>query len=156
MAKPITSIKKYEASREEQIEKDFEEVKAAIADNKTAILKGIDLLKALEESETLDAATAFTYKRKEILANIVEEINRDMYTGILENIPEIVYLLGDLDLKTVRDVTSKLNQGMEEMNAAASSNEKTSVLDLAKALKDPEINRSITMLMNFLKGMGRN
>ena len=27
MAKPITSIKKYEASREEQIEKDFEEVK---------------------------------------------------------------------------------------------------------------------------------
>ena len=79
-----------------------------------------------------------------------------MYTGILENIPEIVYLLGDLDLKTVRDVTSKLNQGMEEMNAAASSKEKTSVLDLAKALKDPEINRSITMLMNFLKGMGRN
>ncbi|MFC3014972.1 DUF1641 domain-containing protein [Virgibacillus litoralis] len=29
-------------------------------------------------------------------------------------------------------------------------------MDLLKALKDPEINRSVTMLLQFLRGMGRD
>lgn len=154
MAKPIKNIKKYEMSREEQVDQDVAEVREAVADNKDAILKGIKLLKALDEGGTLDSAYAFTKTKKEALGNIVEEISKEQYTPLLQNLPELVFLLGEIDIKAVRDFSSRVNQGFEEMESG-SSEQKTSFLDVAKALKDPEINKSVTMLLQFLKGMGR-
>ncbi|MFD2924065.1 DUF1641 domain-containing protein [Halobacillus naozhouensis] len=154
MAKSIRSVKPMEVPREEQIEKDVSEVKEAVADNKDAILKGIKLLKALEEGGTLDSAYAFTKKKKEALGYVANELNKEQYTPLIENLPELVFLLGELDVKSLRELTDRVNQGIEQMNTEDPA-KKTSVFDLAKALKDPEINRSITMMMQFLKGMGR-
>ncbi|MBH0228894.1 DUF1641 domain-containing protein [Halobacillus yeomjeoni] len=154
MAKPISNIKKYEKTHEEEIDQNVAEVKAAVSDNKDAILKGIQLLKALEEGGTLDTAYAFTKKKKEALGYVVEEISKEQYTPLLKNLPELIFLLGEIDVKALREFSSKLNQGLEQMDTGASE-EKTGFLDLAKALKDPEINRSITMLLQFLRGMGR-
>ncbi|ARI77709.1 DUF1641 domain-containing protein [Halobacillus mangrovi] len=154
MAKSITKIKKYEKTREEQVESDTAEVREAVADNKEAILKGINLLQALNEGGTLDTASAFTKTKKEALENVVQEISKDRYTPLLENLPELIFLLGEIDVKALRDLSNRLNQGLEAMNADGPE-QKTSIFDLAKALKDPEINRSITMLLQFLRGMGQ-
>lgn len=35
------------------------------------------------------------------------------------------------------------------------TDEKTSYFDLVRSLKDPEINKAVTILMQFLKGMGQ-
>ncbi|RWZ60825.1 DUF1641 domain-containing protein [Halobacillus fulvus] len=154
MAKPITGIKRQTVSYEEQVEKDIHEVREAVADNKEAILKGIQLLKALNEGGTLDSAYAFTNAKHEALKNVVNEISKDQYTPLLENLPEVVFLLGDLNVKGLREVTNRLNNGIEEMERTP-DDKKTNVLDLAKALKDPEINRSLTLLLQFLRGMGK-
>lgn len=154
MGKPITGIKKYSISREEQLENDFSEVKEAVADNKEAILKGIQLLKGLEEGGTLDTAYAFTNAKNEALTRFVEEISKDQYTPLLENLPSLIFLIGELDVSGIRDLTTRLNQGIEEMEHV-SPDDKTNVLDIAKALKDPNINRSLTLLLGFLRGMGR-
>ncbi|UOR13048.1 DUF1641 domain-containing protein [Halobacillus amylolyticus] len=154
MAKAIRNIKRLEVSREEQIEKDVSEVKEAVADNKDAILKGIKLLQALDEGGTLDSAYAFTRSKKQALGYVANELNKDQYTSLIENLPEMIFLLGELDMKSLREVTGRVNQGIGQMNSDDHA-KKTSVFELAKALKDPEINRSITMMMQFLKGMGR-
>lgn len=154
MAKRMTNIKKYQRTREEQVEKDVQEVKEAVADNKDAILKGIDLLKAMQETGTLDTAAAFTRSKDETLANVVKEIDKDQYEPLLRNLPELVFLLGEIHVSGVRDLSSRLNNGIESMEKQGTT-DKTSFLDLAKALKDPEINRSVTMLLHFLKGMGK-
>ncbi|GGF12672.1 hypothetical protein GCM10010954_09280 [Halobacillus andaensis] len=154
MAKSITNIKRLEISKEEQQERDLQEVREAVTENKEAILKGIELLSALDEVGTLDTAYAFSHSKKKALKYVVDEISKDQYAQLLENLPEIVFMLGDLDVKTVRETTNRLNEGIKEMNDTA-VDQKTTIFDLAKALKDPEINRSITMMMQFLKGMGR-
>lgn len=154
MAKPITTIKKYKVSREEQVERDVHDVKEAVADNKDAILKGIDLLQALEKEGTLDSLTAFVKAKDEAVANVVKEIDKDEYEPLLRNLPELVFLLGEINVRGLRDLSSRLNHGLEAMEEEGTT-DKTSFLDLAKALKDPEINRSITMLLHFLKGMGK-
>ncbi|ELK46067.1 DUF1641 domain-containing protein [Halobacillus sp. ACCC02827] len=154
MAKAITNIKRMEISRDTQIEKDVQEVREAVADNKDAILKGIRLLRTLDEEGTLDTATAFLKAKDEALANVVKEIDKDQYEPLLNNIPELIFLLGDLNVSGLRDLSSRLNNGIEQMEGEGYK-EKTSILDLAKVLKDPEINRSITMLLAFLKGMGK-
>ncbi|WP_431799644.1 DUF1641 domain-containing protein [Halobacillus andaensis] len=154
MAKSITNIKRMEIPKEKQHERDLQEVKEAVTENKEAILQGIKLLKSLNETGTLDTAYAFSQSKHKAIKYLVEEISKDHYAQMLENLPEIVFMLGDVDMKSVREATVRLNEGIQEMNST-DPEQKTSILDLAKALKDPEINRSVTLMMQFLKGMGR-
>ncbi|TGB05141.1 DUF1641 domain-containing protein [Halobacillus salinus] len=155
MGKAITNINRYSVSEEEKRDKDFAEVKEAVADNKDAILKGIQLLKALEEGGTLDTAYAFTNAKRTALERVVQEISKEQYTPLLENLPSLIFLIGELDVNGIRDLTKRLNKGIEEMEQVP-SDEKSNVLDVMKALKDPDVNRSLTMMLGFLRGMGRS
>lgn len=154
MAEPITNIKRMTYTDEEIREQQLHEVLGAVSDNKDAILKGVTLLRSLDDSGMLDAADALIKQRKAAMDNIFTELNKSSYTGVLENLSNLVFLLGDLDTENLKQFTDKINQGMVETNVS-DPDEKASIMGLAKALKDPEINRSITMILQFLRGMGR-
>lgn len=154
MANPITHIKRMEYTEEEVQAENLDEVMTAVSDNKDTILKGISLLHTLDESGMLDMTDALIKQRKAAMENIFSELNRPQYTGVLENMSKLVFLLGDLDVEKLSEFTKKINQGMVE-TSISNPDEKASVMGLMKALKDPEINRSITMILQFLRGMGR-
>ncbi|MEB8091811.1 helical membrane plugin domain-containing protein [Mammaliicoccus lentus] len=154
MGERIRVIKRMEEPKEYKIEKDMKILQERLSDKKIAIEKGIDILDALEKAEALDAVHAAIVQRKVITGNIVTELNKEQYEGILDNIGNVLFMFGDLDLEEASVFVKKINNGMRVANRANSPN-KTSVKDLLGALKDPEINSSITMLLNFLKGMSR-
>lgn len=154
MAEPITNIKKMTYSDEEVKEGNLGEVLAAVSDNKDAILKGITLLRTLDDNGMLDVTDALIKQRKAAMDNIFSELNKPTYSGVLENVSKLVFLLGDIDVDKLGQFTERINQGMMETNIS-NPDEKASVTGLIKALKDPEINRSITMILQFLRGMGR-
>lgn len=154
MGERIRVIKRMEEPKEYKIEKDMKILQERLSDKKIAIEKGIDILDALEKAEALDAVHAAIVQRKVITGNIVTELNKEQYEGILDNIGNVLFMFGDLDLEEASVFVKKINTGMRVANRA-NSNNKTSVKDLLGALKDPEINSSITMLLNFLKGMSR-
>jgi uncharacterized protein YjgD (DUF1641 family) len=155
MANPITKIKRMECSQADKEEQNLADVTKAVSENKEAILKGIDLLAALDESGALDMGNALVKHRKDALENIVGEMNKEQYASTLENISGLFFLLGDLKVDQLSYFMEKMNEGMEEARVATTE-EATSYLGLAKSLKNPEINRGITMLLGFLRGMGRN
>ena len=154
MGERIRVIIRMEEPKEYKIEKDMKILQERLSDKKIAIEKGIDILDALEKAEALDAVHAAIVQRKVITGNIVTELNKEQYEGILDNIGNVLFMFGDLDLEEASVFVKKINNGMRVANRA-NSNNKTSVKDLLGALKDPEINSSITMLLNFLKGMSR-
>ena len=154
MGERIRVIKRMEEPKEYKVEKDMKILQERLSDKKIAIEKGIDILDALEKAEALDAVHAAIVQRKVITGNIVTELNKEQYEGILDNIGNVLFMFGDLDLEEASVFVKKINNGMRVANRA-NSNNKTSVKDLLGALKDPEINSSITMLLNFLKGMSR-
>lgn len=154
MGERIRVIKRMEEPKEYKIEKDMKILQERLSDKKIAIEKGIDILDALEKAEALDAVHAAIVQRKVITGNIVTELDKEQYEGILDNIGNVLFMFGDLDLEEASVFVKKINNGMRVANRA-NSNNKTSVKDLLGALKDPEINSSITMLLNFLKGMSR-
>ena len=154
MGERIRVIKRMEEPKEYKIEKDMKILQERLSDKKIAIEKGIDILDALEKAEALDAVHAAIVQRKVITGNIVTELNKEQYEGILDNIGNVLFMFVDLDLEEASVFVKKINNGMRVANRA-NSNNKTSVKDLLGALKDPEINSSITMLLNFLKGMSR-
>jgi len=154
MAKQITNIKRLEVSEKQIKQSELEEITDALSDNKESIIKGIDLLTTLDENGTLDFLNALIKTKEEAMKNIIQELNKEQYSGFLENAGDLIFLLGELDLKRLKDMTERLNEGMEEA-LATDENDKTTYMGMLKALKEPEINRSITMLLTFMRGMGR-
>ncbi|ALX47297.1 DUF1641 domain-containing protein [Lentibacillus amyloliquefaciens] len=155
MAEQISRIKRMEVPEETIQEKNLDEVVKSVSENKEAILKGIDLLETLNQSGTLDMVNAFVKHREDALEHVMRELNKPEYSTILENLTNLLLMLGDMNMEDLQAFAGRLNHGVKEA-AASEVSEKTSYMDLIKALKDPEINRSVTMLLQFLRGMGKD
>lgn len=154
MAERIQKIKRIQYSEEQILKRDLDEVKQAVSENKTAILKGIGFLNTLESQGMLDMIDASLKQKEEILTNVVTEVNKEQYSSILDNAGNLLFLMGQLDVGAIEQFMGKINSGLEVANETQ-SDEKTSYTKMLRALKDPEVNRSVTTLLNFMKGMGK-
>ncbi|MDY0396207.1 DUF1641 domain-containing protein [Virgibacillus halophilus] len=154
MAEPITKIKRMEITKEAVQEQNLQEINEAVADNKEAILEGIELLASLHEKGFLEMGSALVRHKEDALANVMEIFDKPKYSAILGNLSKLLLLLGEVKVDEMAYLLNKLNSGMQEA-AAADESVKTGYLDLVRAVNNPDINRSLTMLLAFLKGMGR-
>ncbi|WLV25606.1 DUF1641 domain-containing protein [Aciduricibacillus chroicocephali] len=154
MAEPIRKVKRMQISEEKVIDHNVDEVRKAVSANKDAILDGINMLASLHNSDFLMAGSAMVNHRKEIVKNFSQEINKPQYEGALHNLGQMFFLLGDLNIDQMEDFTKRINNGLDSM-VNTREEERTSYVGLLRALKDPEVNHSLTMLLNFLKGMSR-
>ncbi|MCU5745212.1 DUF1641 domain-containing protein [Staphylococcus sp. SQ8-PEA] len=154
MAERITKIRRVEKS-EEQIKQDnLEEVTTAIANNKESILKAINLVSALDEAKVLDAMSGMMRGRGVIANKFATELNKEQYSGLISNMASLVFMLGELNVDDLSRILNKVNSGLRVANAA-NPNQKTSITGLVKILRDDEINRGLTYMLNLLKGMSR-
>lgn len=154
MAERISSkIRRLEKSEEQIKLESLNEVTEAIAANKDSILKAIKLIKVLDD-EILDALNGAVRGRQVIINKFAVELNKDIYTGLLSNMASMVFLLGELNVSDLSDFLNKVNKGLHVANQA-SPNAKTSVRSLFGVLKDDDMNRSLTYMLNMLKGMSR-
>ncbi|AGZ25099.1 MULTISPECIES: DUF1641 domain-containing protein [Staphylococcus] len=154
MAERITQIKRMEKSDAQVKADNLNEVLDAISENKDSIMKAIRLVKVLDEAKLLDALSGGIKGRQVIINKFAVELNKDIYTGLLSNMASLVFLLGDLNVKDLSEMLNRLNKGMHVANQA-SSHSKTNVRSLLGVLKDDDMNRSITYMLNLLKGMSR-
>lgn len=154
MANPITTIKRMQVPEEEIKQQNLTDVLDAVSKNKEAILKGIDLLTEVHDSGALDMLYALVRQKDEALKNIVEQANEPTYASILENLSDLLLLAGDLPVDDLAHFLGKFNQGFQEARLSQNKID-TSLMDLLKAMKDPEVNRSVSMLLGFLRGMGK-
>ncbi|HDC8113455.1 TPA: DUF1641 domain-containing protein [Staphylococcus aureus] len=155
MAERISSkIRRLEKSEEQIKLESLNEVTEAIAANKDSILKAIKLIKTLDDAKLLDALNGAVRGRQVIINKFAVELNKDIYTGLLSNMASMVFLLGELNVPDLSDFLNKVNKGLHVANQA-SPNAKTSVRSLLGVLKDDDMNRSLTYMLNMLKGMSR-
>lgn len=155
MAERISSkIRRLEKSEEQIKLESLNEVTEAIAANKDSILKAIKLIKTLDDAKILDALNGAVRGRQVIINKFAVELNKDIYTGLLSNMASMVFLLGELNVSDLSGFLNKVNKGLHVANQA-SPNAKTSVRSLLGVLKDDDMNRSLTYMLNMLKGMSR-
>src|SRR5699024_3386195 len=154
MSKPITNNKRMEIPEEQTREKNLTETLDLISEHKTAIEKGINLLTTLEESGLLDTIQAFIKHKDTAIDATMEHLDTPKYTDIMENLMRLTLLTGSLNMDDIENCTKRTNEGTSEARIAQNM-ETTTDTDLIKALKDPDISRSITMILEFLRGMGK-
>ena len=68
---------------------------------------------------------------------------------------QLVFLLGELDVKDLSELLSRLNRGIHAANLTKPG-DKTTIKNLVGFLRDDDINRSMIYMLNLLRGMSRN
>ena len=154
MAERITKINRLEKSKEQLKLESLNEVTDAIVENKDSILKAIRIIKNLDDAKLLDAINGGIKGRQVIINKFATELNKDMYTGLITNLAPMVFMLGNLEVKELSQFLNKLNSGLHVANQA-SPNAKTTIRSLMSVLKDDDMNRSLTYMINLLKGMSK-
>ena len=154
MAERITNIKRMQKTEAEIKEENLAEVTDAIVANKDSILKAINIISTLDDAKLLDAMSGAIKSRGVIANKFSVELNKEQYSGLISNMASLVFLLGDLDINDLSEMLNKVNKGLRVANQA-NPNQKTSITGLMGMLKDDEMNRSLTYMMNMLRGMSR-
>ena len=154
MAERITKIKRMQKSEEQIKQESLAEVTDAIAANKDSIMKAINIISTLDDAKILDAVSGMVNSRGVIANKFAVELNKEQYTGLITNMASLVFLLGDLNVNDLSIMLNKVNKGLSVANQA-STNQKTSITGLMSVLKDDEMNRSLTYMLNMLRGMSR-
>ncbi|MDN6671429.1 MAG: DUF1641 domain-containing protein [Staphylococcus equorum] len=154
MAERITNIKRMQKTEAEVKEENLAEVTDAIVANKDSILKAINIISTLDDAKLLDAMSGAVKSRGVIANKFSVELNKEQYSGLISNMASLVFLLGDLDVDDLSGMLNKVNKGLRVANQA-NPNKKTSITGLMGMLKDDEMNRSLTYMMNMLRGMSR-
>lgn len=155
MASPISNIKPLVVDEETRRRQDLDEVEAAVADHKDAVLETITLMGHLHDTGILAISNGVFSQGDEVLRILVQELNNPDNSRVLENGIGLAGLVGSLDIDRLKVLTEKMNQGVKEATDEGAEDGPKSVFQLMKALKDPEISRSVGLLMSLLKGMGK-
>lgn len=155
MAERITEIKRLKKSYEQIKQESLNNVIDAIVENKDSILKAIRLIGILDEAKILDALNGGLKARQVIINKFAVELNKDIYSGVLTNMAQLVFLLGELDVKDLSELLSRLNRGIHAANLTKPG-DKTTIKNLVGFLRDDDLNRSMTYMLNLLRGMSSN
>ncbi|EES34977.1 DUF1641 domain-containing protein [Staphylococcus epidermidis] len=155
MAERITEIKRLKKSYEQIKQESLNDVIDAIVENKDSILKAIRLIGILDEAKILDALNGGLKARQVIINKFAVELNKDIYSGVLTNMAQLVFLLGELDVKDLSELLSRLNRGIHAANLKKPG-DKTTIKSLVGFLRDDDLNRSMTYMLNLLRGMSSN
>lgn len=155
MAERITEIKRLKKSYEQIKQESLNDVIDAIVENKDSILKAIRLIGILDEAKILDALNGGLKARQVIINKFAVELNKDIYSGVLTNMAQLVFLLGELDVKDLSELLSRLNRGIHAANLTKPG-DKTTIKNLVGFLRDDDLNRSMTYMLNLFRGMSSN
>ena len=155
MAERITEIKRLKKSYEQIKQESLNDVIDAIVENKDSILKAIRLIGILDEAKILDALNGGLKARQVIINKFAVELNKDIYSGVLTNMAQLVFLLGELDVKDLSELLSRLNRGIHAANLTKPG-DKTTIKSLVGFLRDDDLKRSMTYMLNLLRGMSSN
>ncbi|URT68713.1 DUF1641 domain-containing protein [Cytobacillus firmus] len=155
MAKAIKQIELVQPSAEEEQTQDIAGLLTQLSQNREALSSAIDIIGQLQKSGILDIIQGFLHSKEKVAAIAIDQVNQPNMHNIIRNGFNTVDFLGSLDPQQMNIMMSAVTKGLDESAEVMKRNEKTGVLGLMKALRDPDINLAINSMLGFLKGMGR-
>lgn len=153
MAKPIQEIRRLPLSDAERRERDLEDILQALTDHQSAVLETVELLQGLHERGILSFLNSLLANGDHVLAIMVKELNKPQNTRLLQNLAQLVVMMGSIELDKLNRIVDGAQSGLKE--AAAQSDDDLSLLGLWRAMRDPEVQRALSILLGALKGIGR-
>lgn len=155
MAKATEKIVKMEIPAERIKEENLDELVSALSENKESLLKVINLIKYMDENRNLDTISALVHHQDRVLTNFAKEANKPQNSAILSNVATMVELLGALNFKGLETYSVRRLRN-NNIGRDTEPPKETGLFGLLRALNDPAIKRTITVLLFVFRGIGKN
>lgn len=155
MATPIKHISKKQLTPEELRLQRLFELETQLASQQQALHKLLELTGELDKAGILDAVNAMVKARENLTEIAVHQAAREPVTTLINNLMNAAGALTAVDPATTAKLAASIQRGLSEAEMQQTNSRKIGPLGLWKALRDPDINRSIRFGMDFLKGMGK-
>ncbi|EUJ28155.1 DUF1641 domain-containing protein [Listeria cornellensis] len=155
MAEPISKIRRVEKT-DDQIKQDkMTAIKDQITTDDAAFMEVLELVKALHDSGALDMLNSALKAKEDIATTFLNEARKEPATNAINNLMMTSKLLTE----TKPEQTEKMLEGLANAQAKANESLKEDatlgLFGLAKAMKDPDVNRALRYGLAFLKGVGQ-
>ena len=154
MAMPIRTIKRIELTEEQKKEQTLDSLLTEVVQTKDSLVETLDLLQELHNSGILDAINSLVKTKEEVAKIAVGQMTREPVTNMINNAMAAGGVLTQMDPEMTKKLMGSVAKGLERAEQGLQSNSTTGILDIMKALKDPDMNRAITFGLNLLKGIG--
>lgn len=151
MANATTNIMRAE---EDEAQLARTQIEQATTENAEGIVEALGLLQDLEERGLLPIVRALIAQGDDVLKIILAVIQREEYTGGLKNLISVMQFFTSIPPDAMTKLFDGVRGGVEEASHAP-LDQKVGVYDALKAMRDPDVSRSISFVLTFLKGMGR-
>ncbi|MBC2317193.1 DUF1641 domain-containing protein [Listeria booriae] len=155
MAEPISKIRRVEKTEDEVKQEKMAAIKDQIVTEDAAFLEALGLVKALHDSGALDMINSALKAKEDIATTFLNEARKEPATNAINNL----MISGKLLTDTKPEQTEKLLEGLANAQAKANESLKDDttlgLFGLAKAMKDPDVNRALRYGLAFLKGVGQ-
>ncbi|MGG5254147.1 DUF1641 domain-containing protein [Neobacillus sp. SM06] len=151
MAKATTFIRKLNENKAEENNQAIAEMMEELANNRQAIMEGIHILKGLHDIGALQALQALLEQRTAIGEIAIQQVNQPKMHNVIKNAMTAFGFLSSLDPQKMNTLLDGVSQGFDRI---PETNEKQSLWALQKRFWTQEIRASLTVVVNFLDGMG--
>ena len=111
-------------------------------------------MQELHNSGILDGINSLVKTKEEVAKIAVGQMTREPVTNMVNNAMAAGGVLTQMDPEMTKKLMGSVAKGLERAEQGLQSNSTTGILDIMKALKDPDMNRAITFGLNLLKGIG--
>lgn len=155
MAEPIQAIVRPQKSEQEREAESLDQLLSTIAHHRDSLEDTIGLLEELHKSGLLEAVSAMLTARDKVTKILVEQASRPEITALMNNVMSALGGLGKLDADVTGTLMNGLAEGIGAGQAMSKSDAKLGLFDLVKAIKDPDINRTLKFTIGFLGGFGK-
>ncbi|WP_038086175.1 DUF1641 domain-containing protein [Tumebacillus flagellatus] len=154
MAKPIRIVRKHEPTPEERQQQSMHELAQSLTENQAAVQQSLQLVRELHDSGALELVTALLQSREQVAKIAVSQLQKPAMTNTINNVMEVAGAIGQLNTDATKKVMSGVVNGMERAADVLEKDEKIGIFELVKALRDPAVNRALSLAIGFLKGFG--
>ncbi|WP_408007626.1 DUF1641 domain-containing protein [Pseudalkalibacillus sp. A8] len=155
MAKAIKQIEKNNSNTVEESTQALNSLMEMTAKNREALGSLLEILQELHQSEILDMIKGFLKTRDQIGVLAIGELNQPGMHRIIKNGINAVEFLAELDPEQLKIMLNGINEGLKKSAENMDKKENVSLLRLTKLMRDPDVQRSLTFMMNFMVGMGQ-
>ncbi|MWV42986.1 DUF1641 domain-containing protein [Paenibacillus sp. HJL G12] len=156
MASPITRINRRIPTEEEIREQELKHLAEGAAKSNPGLLMFMDIIQEMYDAGYLEIFHGMVKNREKVMPYVFDFIKVSGTPIVLKNAVTGLQFLSTLEPHQVQRTMNAVSHGMNKALDTNTEEDQKGFFDLLKMMKDPDVNRSITMLLNFLKSMGEH
>ncbi|WP_232697322.1 DUF1641 domain-containing protein [Brevibacillus daliensis] len=154
MAQRLTTINNPSPGEKEYKDLHLAQLKEEVAQHTDSLRKTMELIEELHESGLLEILQAMVKSKDKMTGIAVEQLLRPNVVTSINNVMALTGVLGNMEPQMTQKMVASVSKGLKKAGEGLEKDERVGIIDLMRALKDPDVNRSVAFGINLLKGMG--